>query len=111
MSKRDFRIIDSDGKPIPFTCENTRFMTDTSKSPAGGPGPVAPGSVFAEPLAGIPGKENSLWLERVVEKTDNSASYWLMWYNRSGEPLTPVSGVFSKAAVTQMAKRLASFVQ
>lgn len=109
MSKRDFRIIDSNGKPVPFTCENTRFMTDT-RSPAPGPKPVAPGSVFAEPLAGIPRKGNSLWLERVVEKNEKNASYWFMWYDRNGEALTPVSGVFTKTELVQMAKKLTGFV-
>jgi hypothetical protein len=52
----------------------------------------------------------SLWLEHVIDKQNGNEMFWLMWYDPSGKPMIPMSGVFSRNDFEQMVGRLARFV-
>lgn len=101
---KDHRIPGPQG-PVPYTCDNRGYRSNTSKGAAGA---QAPASVFDSPLIQLPGA--SLWLEHVVEKETGDPCYWLMWYDHLGNPTIPLSGVFSKDDLSQMLRRLADFV-
>lgn len=92
---REHRIIDEDGNPLDYTCENSRFKTDLSKSAEGG----RPGSVLPEAL--FDGGTFTLWLEHVVEKENGRHVYWLMWYS-DGRPTMPMSGVLDRNDLNEM---------
>ncbi len=91
-----------------YTCANRRFHTDITKGhqhKSGG----ARGSVFQKPI--IEDGSYSLWLEHVVDEEDGRDVFWLMWYDKSGSPTIPLSGVFEAADIRQMAARLAAYIQ
>lgn len=92
------------GKPVPFTCENKRFRTDTRRGHPHGAG-NAKGSVGPEAL--FDDGHHSLWLEHVEEPSSArpSRSFWLMWY-KDGLPLLPASSVFAAKDLALMADRL-----
>ncbi len=106
----DARIIDQvTRQPINFTCENARFMTDRSQGHPHGPH-TASGSVYPAAILGPPANQWSLWLEHIVEKQSRIQLFWLMWYDPTGKPMIPMSGVFSRADFEQMVGRLARLV-
>lgn len=65
------------GTPIPFTCTNYRFETNTLKGERHGSS-ATPGSVFRDTLIQTP-DGYSLWLEHAVRKGTRDEYYWLMW--------------------------------
>jgi len=97
------------GRFLDFTCENVRYKTNTRRGKPHGTNPT-PGSVFTEPLAGTQAKGYSLWLEHVIEKRSRDGGlYWLMWYE-NGIPTIPMSGVFRKEDIANMARLLTSLI-
>jgi hypothetical protein len=106
---RDCRVTDSNGSPLNFTCENGRFKTNLEKGVSHGPS-QAMGSVFPTPLVLVSHSSYTLWLEHVVEKETGDECYWLMWYDASGKPTIPMSGIFHKDQLADMTRQLASFV-
>jgi hypothetical protein len=92
---------------MPYTCENSRFMTNINKGHSHGPH-AAGGSVFPTPLIS---HGYSLWLEHVLDKNDSSEYFWLMWYDAKGTPTIPASGVFGKNELRDITRRLADFIQ
>jgi hypothetical protein len=104
MARVDHRIVGEDGQRIPFTCENEHFRTDISKGEPHG-AKAAQGSVFKQPLVGDLGGE-TLWLEHVYSPRYDDESYWLMWYDRQGNPLIPESAVFPKSSLPEAARRV-----
>ena len=100
------QLEDESGRPIPFTCKNRRFKTNTEIGKSHGSCPIR-GSVFDEPLIEHDGE--SLWLEHVIEHNTNQPYYWLMWY-RDGVPTIPLSGIFDRAEFSRMIGRLVQFV-
>ncbi len=96
--------------PVPFTCENRRFRTDVSKGQPHGKSP-AKGAVTGKPLVDVGGY--SLWLEHVETTDDDGPTgdyYWLMWYDPSGLPTIPMSGVFGPDDLARMVEQLMAFV-
>lgn len=93
----------------PFTCENKGFATAVHKGQAHGDG-LACGSVFSSALLDHP--DYSLWLEHVTDKRKGTSdSFWLMWYDRNGNPTITVSGVFGKNELRKMTRLLTDFIQ
>jgi hypothetical protein len=72
------------------------------------PGAATVGSVLEGAL--IDYGDYSLWLEHVLEKDTGAEVYWLMWYDDQGCPTIPLSGVFGRDGLEQMAGRLTRFV-
>lgn len=98
----------------PFTCENRRFQTDTTKGKPHGKdangAKRADGSVFDGPL--FDNGVASLWLEHVHDTHQPDGSfYWLMWYDARGNPTIPLSGVMSADDVREMAGLLTRFME
>ena len=91
----------------PYTCANRRFETCVDDGFAHREG-TSRGSVFPFPLVD---SEHSLWLEHVIDNEENNRVYWLMWYDRAGNPTIPVSSVLSAADVRNMASQLACFIE
>jgi hypothetical protein len=91
----------------PYTNGNSRFATDTNKGQSSA-SRQACGSVFPGPLYVDP--DYSLWLEHVVEWGNPTDSYWLMWYDKSGNPLISVSPILGKKDLQEISKRLADFI-
>jgi hypothetical protein len=104
---QDHRI-NQNGQRLNFTCANRRFQTDISPGSFPHGTGNAPGSVFNNPLVNHSGY--TLWLEHVVDTTDGSKTYWLMWYDPHGKPTIPLSGVMEKSEIQEMSRQLASFV-
>ena len=100
----DHRIVDS-GNPVPFSCENKKFRTDTRYGFAHTPH-VSRGSVVAEHL--LEADEGlTLWLEHVEQKSDPDARwFWLMWYDEEGKPKMPMSAVFDEHQLGNMIEQL-----
>jgi hypothetical protein len=105
---RDHRIVDANGLRLDFTCENRAYVTNVEKGFPHGASASVRGSVFDGPL--ILGATHSLWIEHVLEKGTSRECYWLMWYDQQGMPTIPLSAVFDRADLEQMAGRLARFV-
>ena len=97
---------------IAYTCSNSRFHTDITKGHPHGAG-QARGSVFGQgvlPASAAGGY--SLWLEYVIEpKTGDDDWFWLMWYDSNEDPTIPLSGVFKRRQIQEMARRLSDFIQ
>lgn len=93
---------------MPFTCRNSRFQTDVTKGNAHGLA-SAMGSVFDVPL--INNGANSLWLEYVEDHKYGDSVFWLMWYDGSGKPTIPLSGVFNLSQLQEMNAQLAAFIK
>ena len=89
-----------------YTCSNNWFETDITKGYSHGQG-QASGSVFSKELAN---NGYSLWLEHVKDKLHGTDTYWLMWYNASGIPTIPLSGVLDASDIKVIAGRLAEFL-
>jgi hypothetical protein len=62
-----------------FTCGNSRFATDTSKSR----------------FLVVNDGNYSLWVEHVSEYGAPSQLYWLMWYDKAGNPALVESAIFA----------------
>jgi hypothetical protein len=92
----------------PFTCENNRFGTDTAKGHPHGKG-HPPGSVLEAALYRNP--DCSLWLEHVTEWGKPTDRYWLMWYDKNGNPIINVSAVLEERDLREISKRLADFIR
>lgn len=105
---QDHRIIDQNGKRVPFSCENKRFCTNIRKGFPHQPYSQTLGSVLEKPL--IDYGDASLWLEHVTDKDCNDYIYWLMWYDSDGRSSIPLSGVFGKRNLETMVERLTRFV-
>ncbi len=101
---KDRRLRDVNDQPIPFTCANHRFRTDTTKGECHGDG-NSKGSVLR--FAIIPGTDYSLWLEHVEDLDGGPPMYWLMWY-KDGRPTIPMSGVFDKKGLELMVDNLSN---
>ena len=95
------------GKRLDYTCQNKRFRTDIEQGYSHGPARTK-GSVFEVPLIDRDGY--SLRLEHVEEIETGNKYYWLMWYDQEGKPTIPMSGIFDKDELVEMAKNFASFV-
>jgi hypothetical protein len=108
---KDWRIVDQAGRRLPFTCENRRYKTNIEKKGSFPHGPhPARGSVTQNYLLVAVGSL-TLWLEHVVDKSDDdNECYWLMWYDANGNSTIPLSGVFWKPELAEMAKQLMQFV-
>jgi hypothetical protein len=102
------QVVDESGNPLPFSCRNARYQTNTSKGYSHGTSTTR-GSVFDRALLSHD-DEYSLWLEHVVEIGSGEEVYWLMWYKSSGTPTIPLSGVFSRTELAELVKQLTTFV-
>lgn len=102
----DHRLTDTAGNKLSFSCENASYKTDIDKGFQHGKS-ATKGSVFPSPLIS---NGYSLWLEHVKEIDTQADVYWLMWYDDRGKPVIPMSGIFNKQQLSEMAKQLASFV-
>jgi hypothetical protein len=100
----DHRITQG-GLPVEYTCTNYRYETNINKGECHGAS-ATHGSVFRDSLIHTP-DGYSLWLEHAIEKSTRSEYYWLMWYDAQGKPTIPLSGIFNRADLGQMADRLA----
>jgi hypothetical protein len=88
----------------PFTCANRRFRTHIEIGQPHGNG-QAGGSVFPDPLVDNGGY--TLWLEHVTEVGDEDGGlFWFMWYDQSGSPTIPASGVLNLDQIKEMTNRL-----
>lgn len=105
---QDHRIATSDGKRLPYSCENRRYITNIEKGFPHQPSSSTRGSVLEASLMESEGY--SLWLEHAMEKETRQEVYWLMWYSPEGKPTIPFSGVFSKEDLENMLGKLARFV-
>lgn len=105
---RDHRIVNPNGTPVLFSCENRRFRTNLLKGFSHMPYSETPGSVLQNSL--IDSNGYTLWLEHVIDKASNEEIYWLMWYDPDGKPTIPMSGVFGKVDLEQMVAQLTRFV-
>jgi hypothetical protein len=103
----DHRMADEAGNRLEHTCQNRRFRTDIEQGFSRGVRGTR-GSVFKKPLIDRDGY--SLWLEHVEETETGNKYYWLMWYDQDGKPTIPLSGIFDKDELVEMAKNFASFV-
>jgi len=104
----DHRIIDMTGNRINYSCENRRYRTNLRKGFPHNPSSQTLGNVIEHPLVNSGGY--SLWLEHVFEIDTTEEMYWLMWYDASGKPTIPLSGVFDKNDLGQMVFQLSKFV-
>ena len=77
-----------------FFCGNRSYQTDTNK---GYPhmSSQTRGSVLPTPIT-IHENGASLWLEYVIELETSKSLYWLMWYDKDGNPIIRQSTVFDK---------------
>ncbi len=105
---KDHRIVVS-GIPQDYTCRNRAYETDIAMGQPHGSYGSAKGSVTGQPLVAT--GTGTLWLEHVAEVSNPSAKcYWLMWYFADGKPAIPLSGVFDKVELGQLAQQLMKFV-
>ena len=94
-----------------WSCRNDRFETNTNKGHPHGPGNPN-GSLFREPLYGVPGKDYTLWVEHVSEHNKPEWSgFWMMWYSPYGKPTIPGGAVFSDCDLYELMTRLTDFRQ
>lgn len=97
------------GQRIPFSCENSGYLTNINKGFSHQPYSPTLGNVLDGPL--VDDGYYSVWLEHVVAKGSNEEFYWLMWYsNADGKSTIPLSSVFKKDGLQQMVSRLMQFV-
>jgi hypothetical protein len=98
---------DAQNQPVPFTCQNAAFKTDTSRGHPHGDGQAA-GSVFAGPLANSDGF--TLFLEHVTVADDSAGGvgYWLMWYEPDGTPLLKHSALLDERDLRYMRDQFAT---
>lgn len=101
------RLTDSPGNSVPFSCGNTRFCTNIAVGKLHGMSATR-GSVLDSPHVDHNGA--SLWLEHVEEIGTGKSFYWLMWYDNSASPTIPLSSIFDKSELAEMAKQLVQFV-
>lgn len=105
---KDHRIV-VNGNPQDYTCQNRAYETDTNMGYPHGNYGHAKGSVTGQPL--VVTATGTLWLEHVTEVNNPAAKlYWLMWYWTNGIPAIPLSGVFNKAELGELAHQLIKFV-
>lgn len=100
----DHRIPAADGRRLPFTCMNKRYMTDVTAGFPHAPRGEARGSVIEGPLFDY--EDASIWLEHVVDRETGETCYWLMWYNTDGRPTIPLSGVFGRSEIERATEAL-----
>ena len=108
----DHRVVDERGSRIAFSCANRRFETDLGCGQRHRSSPTL-GSVTGEPLVSDP--EYSLWLEHVRDRHDEARGreeglYWLIWYNDEQKPVIPLSAVFNRQQLANMARQLMQFL-
>lgn len=89
-------------QPMKYMCANSRFWTNTSKGFAHGTSSTR-GSVFKDPLT-TNEEGGTLWLEHVVD-FDGREYYWLMWYDKHGNPTISQSSVFNIKEIAIMAEK------
>ena len=105
---KDHRIIQG-GVPLSYSCQNYGYKTDTTGRPHGSHSTTL-GSVTGQPLVQTY-EGATLWLEHVEEvKNPSQKCYCLMWYDPHGIPTIPLSGVFDKSELGQLAQQLMQFV-
>lgn len=92
-----------------YSCENRRFRTNVTKGERHGSSSATRGSVFSESLAD--NGEQTLWLEYVEEQKTVKEWYWFMWYDRSGRPTIPMSGVLSKSDFLRIVNQLGTLLK
>ncbi len=102
----DHRLTDASGQRLNYSCGNKGYQTNVNKGFRHGRS-MTRGSVLRVPLID---HDYSLWLEHVQEIKTGEEFYWLMWYDNSGIPTIPMSGIFDKEELAEMSKQLASFV-
>ena len=111
---QDHRI-EENGQRLSYTCANRGYRTNVhlntsyahrDASHPDRPGSDNLGSVFDRPLAQ---DGESLWLEHVVDN-EGHPCYWLMWYDPSGVPKLPASGILSRENIADMQRLFASFI-
>lgn len=101
--------IQSAGRAVDFSCHNHWFQTDLARGYQHGSHPTR-GSVFTNALVSG-GNGYTLWLEYVRNhRTGEDGYFWFMWYDQSGFPTIPLSGVFTRDDLAEMSKRIAEFV-
>ena len=103
----DHRLTNQSGQRIDYSCGNRRYRTNLNKGFHHGASQTM-GSVFQTPLISHGGY--SLFLEHVEEIDTGEEVYWFMWYDPSGIPTIPLSGIFDKAELAEMERQLADFV-
>ncbi len=98
------------GVPWSYSCENRGFRTDRAAGQPHGRHSNTLGSVTGQPLVQTP-EGATLWLEHGEEvKNPSQKSYWLMWYDPTGIPTIPLSGVFDRNELGRLAQQLMQFV-
>ena len=106
---KDHRVIHG-GVTLNFSCHNSAFRTDIGRGNPHSNYAATLGSVTGQPLVRT-SEGATLWLEHVEEvKTPTQKCYWLMWYDQNGIPTIPLSGVFDKSELGQLAQQLVQFV-
>jgi hypothetical protein len=104
----DHRIVHN-GARLDYTCANSRFSTNINFGHPHAQHPAL-GSVFEGPLVRNDFGD-SLWLEHVSDNRDPDAGYyWLMWYNDSGHPNIPMSGILGRDHIAEMHQLFARFI-
>lgn len=103
----DKRKRDASGNPIDFTCANRNYETNEQKGHSHGTYGAARGSVFSDCI--LASGSYTLWLEHVTEKATGEDFFWLMWYD-GVVPAIPLSGVFKKDDLGEIARRLSEFI-
>lgn len=88
-----------------FTNENSRFKTDVTLGFTHGSNQPK-GSVFEGPIAGVQGRDYTLWLEHVVQKSDGEKLYWFVWYSPSGESATQTTAILHREDVLKTISQL-----
>jgi len=87
---------------MPFTCENGRFKTDTSKGYPHGIG-LPMGSVTPSPIWD---DGETLYLEHVIDKQNGNNCFWFMWYDEYGNNKINVSAVFGEGDILEIIKNI-----
>ena len=106
---KDHRIIQG-GVPLSYSCQNYGYRTDAATGRPHSSHSTTLGSVTGQPLVQT-SEGATLWLEHVEEsKNPSQKCYWLMWYDPNGMPTIPLSGVFDRSELGQLAQQLMQFV-
>lgn len=106
---KDHRVV-AGGARHSFSCENRAYKTDIGAGQIHGANSNTRGSVTGQPLVQT-SDGATLWLEHVEEvRNPSQKCYWLMWYKPDGIPTIPLSGVFDRNELGQLAQQLMQFV-
>ena len=104
---KDHRI-ERGGTRLDYTCGNVRYQTNIDAGETHADRATSRGSVFREPLVRNQ-NDDTLWLEHVSDIREGGNYYWLMWYDSSGCPTIPMSGIFGPDEIPNMRRLLADF--